>query len=179
MKARFKIIPERSLHLSREFNERDADILIGKLFELNQSKGNIFLQINSGGGSFAGSQKIYDNIALSPNPVIGVVAGDCFSGASIILQACSKRLATKNSRLLIHHVSYPIRLNIKHSDTIEGLSAKILDDMAQIKTNEEILIRILGEKLKVSTDQILQLLDKEEMMNPKKALATGLIDEII
>ncbi|MDD3435199.1 MAG: ATP-dependent Clp protease proteolytic subunit [Patescibacteria group bacterium] len=179
MKVPLKIVPERSLHLPREFTEKDAELLISKLFELNQSKGDIFLQINSGGGSFAGAQKLYDNIVMSPNPVIGLVIGDCFSAASMVLQACSKRYASKHSRLLIHHVSYPVRFTFSHKDTIEKVNPMILGELERIERNNKVLISILESKFLISTEQIIKLMDKEQVITPVQALEIGFIDELL
>jgi len=179
MKVPFKIVPERSLNLSREFSDKEADILVGKLFTLNQEKGDIFLQINSGGGSFAGAQKLYDNIVMSPNPVIGVVIGNCFSGAVMVLQACSKRFASKHSRFLIHHVSYPVSFTFNHTDTIEKLIPVILKEIRLLKGNNKVLISILEKKLPISLDEIIQLMDNETVISSTEALEIGFIDEIV
>ncbi len=179
MKVPFKIIPERTLHLNLDFTEKDADNLIGKLFDLNQSKGEIFLQINSSGGNFPGAQKIYDNIVMSPNSVIGLVVGDCFSGATVILQGCSKRYASKNARLLIHHVSYPIRFTLYHNDTMRKLSSMIKKELDLVKTSDQIMVNIFEEKLKIPLDQIIKIMDKAKMMSPEEALEIGLIDQIV
>lgn len=169
----------RTLHLNRVFAERDADQLIARIFELNQSEGEIFLQINSPGGSAAGAIKLYDNLVLSPNPVIGVVIGDCFSMASIILQACRNRYASEHSRMHIHHVTNPVNLTLRHYDTIRSLEKELLADIALAQKNDKISIDILEKKLKISREKIIKIMDEDKPITTAQALEIGLIDEII
>jgi len=170
--------PSRSLHLHRSLSERDADVLITELFQLNKTEGTIYLQINSPGGSAPGANKLYDNIVNSPNPVIGVVVGDCFSMAAIVLQACDRRYASKHSRLHIHHVTHP-GFTLRHSDTIESLTEKFLEGIELTKKNDKILIDILEKRMKISRKEIIEIMDKDEAMTPERALEIGLIDIII
>lgn len=170
--------PARSLHLNRSLSERDADMLIAELFQLNKTEGPIYLQINSPGGSAPGANKLYDNIVNTHNPVIGVVVGDCFSMAAIVLQACDRRYASKHSRLHIHHVTHPGFI-LRHNDTIESLEKKLLEGIALAQKNDKILIDILEKRMKISREEIIEIMDKDEPMTAKRALEIGLIDAII
>jgi len=178
-KRSFKINPKRSLFLNSGFTEKDADILVRDLFELNLSKGTIFLQMNGNGGSFAGAKKIYDNICLSPNPVYGIVAGNAFSAIAIVLQACYRRYATKLSRFHIHHTSYPITFTINLNDKIADLTSLITKEMIQLKINENIMMDILGKRMKVRREEIETILDNDANLSALDAKNLGLIDEII
>lgn len=176
---KFFINPNRSLHLNRSFMEKDVDLLIAELFKLNSVEGEIFMQINSRGGSAAGANKFYDNIANSPNPVIGVVIGDCFSMAAMVLQACDKRYASKHSRLHIHHVANPVTLTLRHNDTVAKLEKRITEEIALAKKNDKILIDILEKRLKITRQEIVKIMNQDEPMTPERALEIGLIDKII
>lgn len=176
---KFFINPARSLHLNKSFMERDVDLLIMDLFKLNTVDGEIFVQINSRGGSAAGANKLYDNITNNPNPVTGVVIGDCFSMAAMVLQACNKRYASKHSRLHIHHVANPINLTLRHDDTIAKLEKKINEEIELARKNDKILIDILEKRMKISRQEIIAIMDKDEPMTPERALEIGLIDKII
>jgi ATP-dependent Clp protease protease subunit len=178
-KRPFKIDPKRSLFLNSGFTEKDANTLIKQLFELNLSKGEIFLQMNGNGGSFAGAKKIYDNICLSSNPVAGIVAGNAFSAIAIVLQACQKRYATSLSKFHIHHVSYPISFTLNINDKITDLTNLMAEEILQLKTNDGIMIDILNKRMKVGQEEIKIILDSDTDMNPQEALRLGLIDKII
>ncbi len=170
--------PSRSLHLGRSLSERDADTLIAELFQLNKTEGPIYLQINSPGGSAPGANKLYDNIVNSPNPVIGVVVGDCFSMAATILQACDRRYASKHSRLHIHHVTHPGFI-LRHNDTVKSLRKKLLEGIELAQKDDKILIDILEKRMKISRKEIIAIMDKDEAITPERALEIGLIDVII
>jgi ATP-dependent protease ClpP protease subunit len=178
-RSTLKIDPSRSLFLNSGFSEKDANILVKQLFDLNQSKGKIFLQMNCNGGSFAGAKKLYDNICLSPNPVYGVVAGNAFSGAPVVLQACYKRYATNLSKFLIHHISYPISFDIKINDKISDLNDFVAEEMLLLKTNESIMVEILEKRMKINRAEIETILDKDIEFTALDAEKLGLIDEII
>ena len=178
-KRSFKINPKRSLFLNSGFTEKDADILVRDLFELNLSKGKIFLQMNGNGGSFAGAKKIYDNICLSPNSVYGIVSGNAFSAIAIVLQACCKRYATNLSKFHIHHVSYPISFTINVNDKITDLTDLMTKEMLQLRTNDGIMAEILGKRMTVSREEIGNILDNDADLSALDAKNLGLIDEII
>jgi len=179
-KERLDLKPERSLYLSRSFSEKEADNLIGQLFELNKSEGPIFLFFNSHGGSFPGARKLYDNISLSPNPVIGIVIGDAFSAAAMVLQACETRYASEGSRILIHHVFLPVQdMILHHDDTAESVWKGLEKDLGKIKKNDKVFIKAMSKKMIVPQEEIIKLMDKDQAISAKKALKFGLIDEII
>jgi len=175
----FKINPERALFLNGGFTEKDANLLIQKLFELNQKEGEIFLQMNGNGGSFSGAKKIFDNILLSPNPVTGVVAGDAFSSIAVVLQACRKKYATKYSRVHIHHVAYPISFNLKPNDNIVELKEIVSIELNRLKKDDEILIEILSATMKMEKENVKKMLDEDRTLSASEALELLLIDEII
>lgn len=173
-----KINPERSLFFGSMVTEKDADLLIKQLFELNKTKGDIFIQINSNGGSFAGARKLYDNIALSPNPVCGIVAGNAFSAAAIVLQACHKRCATKLSKLLVHHLMCPFSYDLKINDKID-IKKIIEKETNRVQENEKVMMEILKKRMTISEEEILKILDDEPELSALTAQKIGLIDEII
>ena len=70
---------------------------------------NIYLHINSPGGSVTSALALYDFIKSFPMVCVGIVEGMAASGASILLCACAMRQMTKTSVVLCHelrHVSY-------------------------------------------------------------------------
>ena len=179
-KERLDLEPKRSLHLNRSFSEKEADGLIEQLFELNKSEGPIFLFFNSRGGSFPGARKLYDNISLSPNPVIGIVIGDAFSAAAMVLQACTTRYASEGSQILVHHVFLPVQdLVLRHDDTAESVWKGLEKDLGKIKKNDKVFIKAMSKKMTIPQEEIIKLMDKDQAISAKKALKLGLIDEVI
>ena len=70
---------------------------------------NIYLHINSPGGSVVSALALYDFIKSFPMVCVGIVEGMAASGASIMLCACAMRQMTKTSVVLCHelrHIGY-------------------------------------------------------------------------
>ena len=67
---------------------------------------NIYLHINSPGGSVVSALAIYDFIKNFPMICVGVVEGMAASGASIMLCACAMRQMTKTSTVLCHELRH-------------------------------------------------------------------------
>lgn len=67
---------------------------------------NIYLHINSPGGSVVSALAIYDFIKNFPMICVGVVEGMAASGASIMLCACGMRQMTKTSTVLCHELRH-------------------------------------------------------------------------
>ncbi|MFA5248876.1 MAG: ATP-dependent Clp protease proteolytic subunit [Patescibacteria group bacterium] len=172
--------PTRIIHLYNSFTLKDVEGIIKKIDELNYEQGNISLIIGSNGGSFTGAEKLYDRIRLSPNPVDGLVIGDCFSSATIALLACQKKQATIYSRFLMHNLVMPINLNIGIDTILSDLSKRISEDLSLIKYDNEKMLNIYLEKLKnFDRNSLIEFLRKERIFYFKEAQKIGLINEII
>ena len=65
---------------------------------------NIYIHINSPGGSVVSSLAIYDFIKNFPVVVVGIVEGQAASGASIMFCGCQLREMTQNSTVLVHEL---------------------------------------------------------------------------
>jgi ATP-dependent protease ClpP protease subunit len=170
---------KRTLFLGPGFSEKDADRIIQELFALNKTEGKIFLQISSAGGNLPAALKLYDNILASPNPVWGIVLGDCFSGATVVLQACTKKYASPHSRLHIHHVYSPVTLTLRHFDSVRTVNKKIREEIALVKANDGRVIDIFVERTKKERSEVVQIMDKNLILTPEQAAKIYLIDEII
>ncbi len=179
MKCSLKVKKERSIFLDSSFTEQDANEIIKKLRQLNFQEGPIFLHINCAGGSFAGTKKLYEAIMLSPNKVIGVVIGNCFSGATISLQACHKRYASPLSKIGVHYINLPIRFSIDGSKPMKFYIDELRSQYNARKKNNQLIVDILHRRMKVNKKNIRKLLIEEQELSSKEALDLNLIDEII
>lgn len=69
-----------------------------------QTLDNIYIHINSPGGSVVSSLALYDYLRSFPQCVVGIVEGIAASGASILLCGCQLREMTANSSVLCHEL---------------------------------------------------------------------------
>jgi len=136
---------------------------------------DITLYITSPGGSTLAGLHIHDAIELYAKEasVKGVVHGRAASMASVILQACTTRIASKHSEILIHHliqdnVSLDVLRNKKKLD-------KLIADGEETQAKlDAILISRTGKSAK----QVAAQCKRDEYLVASKALAFGLIDSI-
>lgn len=134
---------------------------------------DIFVTIFSGGGNVAAGLDIFDMLKLYPGKKTAVVFGNAKSMAAVIMQACETRLATKHSRIMIHHISSgDISL-----DTLRDKSRRE-KFVADMERNQEYLYQILSERTGKDVTVIREECAKERDMSADEAKSFGLIDEI-
>lgn len=177
-KSSLKTVNDRKIILGSNITESEADKMILHLHALNLSAGDIVLKINSRGGSFEASLKLYEAISCSENPVLGLVTGYAFSGAAVILQACTKRYATKNSKILFHNLAYPIDTLITPESDIKKIIEKIQKEIDEIIWKNQTIKKIVCEKTKIKPEEISRFLSEEKKLSAQEAMDYGIIDEI-
>jgi ATP-dependent protease ClpP protease subunit len=178
------LIEKRQIPLYGEISEDSFGILQRSLNYLN-AKGNeeIKLLINSAGGDVKPGLCMYDAVRLSNAPVVGEVCGIANSMSAIVLQGCSKRIATRNSWLTIHEIK-------KNSTEVPVLSTGgiLFLDVEKIKEKfrgsvelSEIIFQIIHSRTynKTSLNEIFEIFRSGKTMSAQEALKLGLIDEII
>lgn len=129
----------------------------------------ITLVIDSPGGDTHTSLGIYDLIADSDRNVTGLVVGRAQSGATLILQACSRRLMTRHSHIMLHRSKIDL-----HGMNIEDAFAAI----QTYKEMDEIFYRVFAERSNRSIDEIRELSKRDMYFYVEEALEAGLVDGI-
>ncbi len=174
------IDPRRTLLLSGNFGENEADGIVTKLFELGKdAEKGIYLQINSKGGSYVGGMKIYDAMRNTQATITGIVTGDAFSMAAIVLQGCDHRAATKNSRILFHHISLDPHLKIEPDSKVADFSKRLQEEIDELIGKNEAIKEILAERVTEDFGDLDLFLKAERILPARRALLLNLIDEII
>lgn len=130
--------------------------------------------INSPGGWVSQGMAIYDAICGCHNDVIGLVVGEAYSMASIILQACDTRIMTPNSTLMIHN----------GSTGIEGKTDDVINTAEfEKKINricEDIYLgRIKEKKPRFTRNQLRELLRTDTYFTAEEAVKIGLADNTL
>ena len=137
--------------------------------ELNNSKSDMTIWINSPGGDvFAGAQ-IYNMLQEYPGKIIVKIDGSAASIASVIAMAGDEVLMSPVSTIVIHNPE-----TIAFGDESELLRVKSM--LSEIK---EAIINAYEIKTKLSRTRISHLMDEESWMNAKTAMDLGFADGML
>ena len=140
-----------------------------ELISQTKSGEDITVFINSPGGDTHTSLGLYDLLKKSDRNIIGIVSGIAYSGASLILQGCKKRLMTTNSRIMLHKSTVQVSGSVINAQAALD-TFKALDDKYY-----EIYAERAGDKI----EHIADMANKDKYFDASGALTAKLIDEII
>lgn len=168
-----RLLKDRIVFLAGPIDDTVANTVIAQLLFLDHedSKKDIYLYINSPGGSVPAALAIYDTMQFVKPDVSTICMGVAASGAAVLLAAGKKgkRYALPNSEILLHQVMGEAGGQAKE---IEIAAKQILRVKKQIN---QILAKHTGQSL----DKIEKDTDRDFWMTPEEAKNYGLIDEII
>lgn len=168
-----RLLKDRIIFLGSEIDDAVANTIIAQLLflESQDSKKDITLYINSGGGSVTAGLAIYDTMQYIKPDVSTICIGMAASMAAVLLAAGAKnkRFALPNSEIMIHQVMGGMQ---GQASDIKIHAERILEIKAKLN---EILHKHSGKALK----QIEKDSDRDNFMTAEAAKAYGLIDNII
>lgn len=167
-----RLLKDRIIFLSGEINDTVANIVVSELLYLDsQNHEDIFLYINSPGGSVTSGFAIYDTMNYIKSDVRTIVIGIAASMGAFLLSSGTKgkRCALPNAEVMIHQVlggaqgqATDIKIHAEH----------ILQTKNKLN---EILSKNTGQDLK----KIINDCERDNFMNASSALDYGLIDQVI
>lgn len=129
----------------------------------------IHLYINSNGGSVKEGTAIYNMLRRHAGKKIGYVDGVAHSIAFTIFQACDYRIMGEGTSSLIH---FPWVCTAGNADELRA-EADQLDQLSNAS------VALLMSKAKgISEEQLREMMKKETILTPDKALEYGFCDEI-
>ncbi len=168
-----RLLRERIVFLGQEVNDDLANLIAAQLLHLDaQDPGrDIYLYVNSPGGSAYAGMAIYDAMQYVKSDVSTVCLGMGMSAAAMILcgGAPGKRFALPNAKVMIHQGSGGFRGT---PADIQIAAREILD---MTKRMAEIISRHSGQDV----DQVLRDIDRDRFMTPEEAVEYGLVDAIM
>ncbi len=167
-----RLLNDRIIFVEGEITDSSANIIVGELLYLNSiSKDDIYMYINSPGGSVTAGFAIYDTMNYIESDVSTICIGMCASMAAFLLSSGKegKRLALKNSEVMIHQ-------------PLGGCSGQA----TEIKIAAERIIKLkkkLNKLLSLNTGKSEKKIEKDterdNFMSAEEALSYGLVDKII
>ena len=167
-----RLLEDRIVFLSGEVNDSTANVVIAQLIYLegkNPDK-DIYLYINSPGGSVSAGMAIYDTMNYIKCDVSTICVGLAASMGAFLLSSGTKgkRFALPISEIMIHQ---PL-------GGAQGQASDIEIQANHMKHIKEKLNRILSENTGKDISVIEKDTDRDNYMTAAQAQEYGLIDEV-
>ena len=168
-----RLLMDRIVFLGTPIDDNVANVIIAQLLflEADNPDKDIFLYINSPGGSVYAGMAIFDTMQFLKAPVATICMGLAASMGSFLLAAGApgKRSALPNSRIMLH----------QPSGGSQGTAADIEIQAREILFVRERMNQIYAANTGQAVDKIQEDLDRDRFMSPDEAKDYGLIDHVI
>ncbi len=168
-----RLLRERIVFLVGPVTDQSANLVCAQLLFLESENPDkdIFLYINSPGGSVSAGLSIFDTMNFIKPDVSTLCMGLAASMGSFLLMAGTKgkRLALPNAKVMIH----------QPSGGAQGQATDIEIHAREIIKTREQLNRIYADRTGQSLERITSDMERDFFMSPQEALEYGLIDQVI
>lgn len=153
---------------SYPWREKDKDAY-GIVKELQDVEADeIHVYINSSGGSVAEGLAIYNVLKSHPATVYTYNSSFACSAASVIFMAGDKRIAFMSSVFMFHHAW----------SSAQGNAAEFRKQAETLDTITQASIKAYQEKISISEEELMYLMDNEIWVSSEKAVEYGFATEI-
>jgi len=151
-----------------EESETSAEYFRKALEEIPQNA-TIELHINSYGGSVKEGIAIYNQLKQKKcKEIVAYVDGVAYSVASVIMQAADRRIMGVGTSILIHNMWLSVAGNAREL-------RKAADDLdVLMESNRQIYM----ERVNITEDELIEMLDNETYLTPEQAVEMGFADEV-
>jgi ATP-dependent Clp protease protease subunit len=168
-----RLLKDRIIFLGEAIDDHVANLVVAQLLflESEDAAKDIYLYINSPGGSVTAGLAIFDTIKLVKPDVATVCLGQAASMGAFLLSAGTKgkRFALPNSRIMIHQ---PL-------GGAQGQATDIEIQTLEMLRIKKMLNTLLSEHTGKSLKQIEKDTDRDNFMSPEQAIEYGLIDTVM
>jgi ATP-dependent clp protease, proteolytic subunit clpP len=168
-----RLLKDRIIFLGTDVNDYSANAIIAQLLflEAEDPEKDIYLYINSPGGSVTAGMAIYDTMNYIKPDINTICVGMAASMGAVLLSAGTKgkRFALKNSEIMIHQ---PL-------GGAQGQATDIAIHAEHILKIKEKLTKILAENSNQPYDVVKADTERDNFMSADEALEYGLIDKVI
>lgn len=171
-----RLLSDRVIFLGEEVSDSSASLIVAQLLflEAQDPDKDIYIYINSPGGSVTAGLAIYDTMKYIKCDVATICIGMAASFGAFLLAGGThgKRMALPNAEIMIHQPAM-------HGNGIQGPASdiKIMSDYMQ--KSKQKLNRILSENTGRTMEEIEKDTDRDYFMSAEEALTYGLIDSVI
>ncbi len=168
-----RLLRERIIFLVGPVNDGTANLVVAQMLFLESENPDkdIFLYINSPGGSVSAGLSVFDTMQFIKPDVSTLCLGMAASMGSFLLMAGAKgkRGALPNSRIMIH----------QPSGGAQGQASDIEIQAREIIKTREQLNRIYADRTGQSVERIAADMERDYWMSPSEAQDYGLIDQVL
>ncbi|RNL80339.1 ATP-dependent Clp protease proteolytic subunit [Nocardioides marmorisolisilvae] len=168
-----RLLKERTVFLGSEVRDANANAICAQLLLLSAEdpEADIFLYINSPGGSVDSGMAIYDTMNYIPNDVATVGMGLAASMGQFLLCAGAKgkRYALPHSRIMMH----------QPSGGMGGSASDIKIQAQQSLHIKKVLLDLIAQHTGQTVEQIEADADRDRWFTAPEALEYGFIDKVI
>lgn len=168
-----RLLKDRIVFLGTQVNDHVANAIIAQLLflESEDPEKEIFMYINSPGGSVSAGLGIYDIMQYITCPVSTYCTGMAASMGAVLLAGGEKgrRFALPNSRIMIHQ---PL-------GGVQGQASDIEIHAQEILRMKQLLNGILADHTGQSLIEINKRTDRDNFMSADDAKNFGIIDAVV
>ena len=167
-----KLLNDRIIFISGEINDTLSNSVVAELLYLDSiSHEDIYLYINSPGGSVTAGLAIYDTMNYIESDVSTICFGIAASMAAVLLSSGTKkkRFILPNADIMIHQVL----------GKSEGQASDIEISTKRILNLKNRLNKILSKNTNKNIKTIEKDTDRDNYLNSKEALEYGIVDKIL
>jgi len=167
-----RLLEDRIIFISDEIDDKVSNIVVSELLYLDSiNHDDIYIYINSPGGSITSGLAIYDTMNYIKSDISTIGIGIAASMASILLSSGTKgkRCILKNSEVMIH-------------EPLGGIQGKATD--IEICANRILKLKNkINKILSINTNKPIKQIEKDtkldNFMDANEALKYGIVDKII
>ena len=168
-----RLLKERIIFLVGQVEDHMANLVVAQMLFLESENPDkdIYLYINSPGGSVTAGLSIYDTMQFIKPDVSTLCIGQAASMGALLLAGgeAGKRYALPHARTMIHQ---PL-------GGFQGQASDIVLHAKEIVEVRERLNKILSEHTGKTMDEIQNDTDRDNFMNAEASVTYGLIDEVM
>lgn len=168
-----RLLKDRIVMLSGEVNDDSSNLIVSQLLflESEDPDKDIYLYINSPGGSVTAGMAIFDTMNYIKADVSTICIGLAASMGAFLLSsgAKGKRVALPNAEIMIH----------QPSGGFQGQATDIDIHAKRILVTKEKLNRILSENTGKSIEVLSKDVERDYYLDADEAVEYGIIDKVM
>ncbi|GAA2724611.1 ATP-dependent Clp protease proteolytic subunit [Cellulomonas aerilata] len=168
-----RLLRERIIWLGSEVRDENANAICAQMMLLAAEDPNkdIFLYINSPGGSITAGMAIYDTMKFIQPDVATVAMGMAASMGQFLLSSGTKgkRYATPHARVMMH----------QPSGGIGGTATDVRINAQLIMHMKSVLAELIADQTGKSVEQIHADSDRDRWFTAPEALEYGFVDHVV